>query len=97
MRSIAILGFTILAASPVSATVNLEYGHEYESAYLEQCSTEYSARSCICSMERLQEEVGFEKFAEQVAQHQSQFFEKSPLRDLSSDLLARCTAVGRVQ
>lgn len=97
MRSIAMLGLTILAASPASATVNLEYGYEYESAYLEQCTAEHSARACTCSMEKLQEEVGFEIFAEQIAQHRSQFFEKSRLRDLSSDLLARCTAVGRAQ
>ena len=93
MRSIILLGLA-LAASPVSATVNLEYGYEYEAAYLAQCTAEHSARACVCSMEKLQEVVGFDQFAEQLATHQSRFMERSKLRDLNVDLIARCTAVG---
>lgn len=96
MRSTILLGL-VLAASPASATVNLEYGHEYETAYLAQCTKEHSARTCACSMEKLQEAVGFEVFAEQLALHQVRFMERSKLRDLSVDLIARCTAVGSVQ
>jgi hypothetical protein len=96
MRKTILLGL-VLVASPSLANVNLEYGHEYETAYLAQCTAEHSARACACSMERLQEAVGFEQFAEQLATHQSRFMERSRLRDLTVDLIARCTAVGSAQ
>ena len=97
MRNAMLIGFAVLAASPSSATVSLEYGHDYEAAYIEQCTEEHSARTCSCSMEKLQDTVGFEQFAEEVAAHHSRFMERSQLRDLTLDLIARCTAVGSRQ
>ena len=97
MRTTILLGLAVLAASPSSAAVDLEYGYEYETAYLAQCTTEYSARACACAVERLQETIGLERFAEQIALRQTRSIERSRLRDLSADLVTRCTALGREQ
>lgn len=97
MKHLAIA--TILAAGFASSAtaVNLEYGHEYETAYLQQCEREHSERACRCSMEALQTRIGFEKFAEQVERHGQQIAESAGARMVSKDLLARCSAVGRLQ
>jgi hypothetical protein len=97
MRQIALAGFAVLVAFPAAAIVNLEYGMEYEQAYLDQCSISHSERACRCSMEALEEKVGFQEFAEQVAIYGKQMMERSDLRDLTTDLIARCTAVGTAQ
>ena len=74
------------------AGVNIEYGQEYEEAYLESCGKDNSTRACLCSMEALQEKVGFDRFAEEVDSHRTDFREHSELGQLATDLVAKCEA-----
>src|SRR4051794_39991276 len=59
------------------AGVNIEYGQEYEEAYLQTCERGNSARICSCSMEALEEKVGFTRFAEEVDRYRDEFMEES--------------------
>jgi hypothetical protein len=97
MRIAKLASVIALLATPAIADVNLEYGEEYETAYLDQCTREHSERACRCAMEGLQDRVGFITFAEEVDAHRRRFMERSQLRILVADLLGRCTAVGRAQ
>jgi hypothetical protein len=97
MRLAILTGVAIFAASPAIAAVNLEYGQEYETAYLTQCTVDQSQRTCQCAMELLQEKVGFWDFAEQVSLHRERFMQESDLREMATDLIARCTAIGAAQ
>lgn len=72
------------------AGVNLEYGQEYEQAYLETCEEGNSARACTCSMEALEEKVGFLRFAEEVDRYRTDFLDRSELAPLATDLVASC-------
>jgi hypothetical protein len=74
------------------AGVNIEYGQEYEEAYLQTCERDNSARVCSCSMEALQEKVGFTRFAEEVDRYRDEFLEESTLAVMANDLVARCEA-----
>jgi hypothetical protein len=87
----------MVLTGPAIAGVNLEYGQEYEEAYLLACERENSSRACICGMEALEHKVGFTKFAEEVDRHRDRFFERSPLATLATDLINTCTAVGQVR
>lgn len=96
MRITQLAGLIAFLATPAFAA-NLEYGQEYEIAYLEQCTQELSERACRCAMEALQSRVGFAAFADQVDAHGRFFMERSDLRVLADDLFGRCTAIGRAQ
>jgi hypothetical protein len=72
------------------AGVNLEYGQEYEQAYLETCEQGNSTRACTCSMEALEEKVGFQRFAEEVDRHRDDFLKRSDLATLATDLVVSC-------
>jgi hypothetical protein len=97
MRIAHLARFIVLFATPALAGANLEYGEAYETAYLDQCTREHSERACQCSMEALQDRVGFLAFAEEVDTHGRRFMEGSEFRFLAADLLGRCTAVGKAQ
>jgi hypothetical protein len=97
-RCLSALGVaTMLAAGPASAAVNLEYGLEYEEAYLELCKIEHSERACVCSMEALETRVGFEVFAEEISRHRAAFLDRSPLATAALDLIGSCTALGSLR
>jgi hypothetical protein len=66
---------------------------EYEEAYLLACTRDHSARACTCSMEALEDKVGFTRFAEEVDQHREDFLEESDLADMATDLVAHCKAI----
>jgi len=74
------------------AGVNIEYGQEYEEAYLQSCERGNSARACSCSMEALEEKVGFTRFAEEVDRYRDDFLEDSTLAVMATDLVATCEA-----
>jgi len=79
------------------AGVNLEYGQEYEEAYLLMCERENSPRVCSCAMTALEEKVGFTRFAEEIDRHREKFFERSTMATLATDLVHSCGAVVEVQ
>jgi hypothetical protein len=94
----SVIGVTGAALISVAAYagVNIEYGQEYEEAYLESCAHDSSMRACVCSMEALQEKVGFERFAEEIDRHRRDFRDQSELGPLATDLVAKCEATARV-
>ena len=79
-----------LISFAANAGVNLEYGQEYEQAYLETCEQGNSTRACTCSMEALEEKVGFQRFAEEVDRHRDDFLNRSELATLATDLVVSC-------
>jgi hypothetical protein len=79
-----------LFGSPAHAVLNLEYGQDYEVAYLVTCEQDHPSRACACSMVALQEKVGFVRFAEEVDQYREAFLEESPLATLANDLVVSC-------
>ena len=85
-----------LFARPAAA-INLEYGQEYEVAFLQQCDSVHGERACRCSMVALETRVGFERFAEEIERHRDHFFDRSDLRAEAVDLIGRCTAVSRIE
>jgi hypothetical protein len=87
----------MLVAGSAVAGVNLEFGQEYEEAYLLMCERENSPRVCSCSMAALEEKVGFTHFAEEVDRHREAFLERSPLATLATDLVNSCGAIGQVE
>lgn len=97
MRTAHLVSIIVLLAAPAFAGVNLEYGEAYETSYLDQCAQDHSERACRCSMEALQDRVGFVAFAEEVDAHGQRFLEASALRTLVADLIGRCTAIGSAQ
>lgn len=97
MRAAHLVSIIVVLAAPAFAGANLEYGEAYETAYLDQCAQGHSERACRCSMEALQDRVGFLAFAEEVDAHGRRFLEESALRTLVADLLGRCTAIGTAQ
>lgn len=97
MRVAILTGVATFVALPAVAAVNLEYGHEYETAYIALCTADQSQHTCQCAMERLEEKVGFWDFAEQVSLHGDRFMQESDLREIAIDLIARCTAIGKAQ
>jgi hypothetical protein len=86
----AVLGIALIGSA--GAEVNLEYGQEYEEAYLQFCTRGASASACTCSMEALETRVGFQHFAEEVDRHRDDFLEDSTLAPLATDLVASCEA-----
>jgi len=96
MRMILVAGLVALLAAPALAA-NLEYGQEYEAAFLDQCTQEHSERACQCAMELMESRVGFTAFADQVDEYRQSFMERSDLRLLAAELVGRCTAIGRAQ
>jgi hypothetical protein len=72
------------------AGVNLEYGQEYEEAYLQSCEKDNPSRACVCSMEALEEKVGFLRFAEEVDRYRTDFQDRSELATLAADLVVSC-------
>lgn len=93
MNFFRVAGMLACLTAPAVAGVNLEFGEEYETVYLAACTQEHSARACQCTMEALEERVGFMVFADQVDRYRDSLVERSDLGDLASDLLARCTAL----
>jgi hypothetical protein len=81
-----------LIGSAAQAGVNLEYGQDYEEAYMLACEQDNSRRACSCSMEALEERVGFTRFAEEVDRHRDDFLDHSELAVLATDLVALCEA-----
>jgi hypothetical protein len=92
--AIAVLSFSI-GSGAVAA--NLEYGHEYEAAFLQQCAREHNERTCRCSMQTLQTRIGFEKFAELAERRRHEVTQSEEARMAEADLLARCSAIGSLQ
>jgi hypothetical protein len=88
----ALLG-TALVSGAANAVVNLEYGMEYEEAYMLSCTRDHSPRACSCSMVALEEKVGFTRFAEEVDRHRDAFLEESDLAVMATDLVAQCKAI----
>jgi hypothetical protein len=88
----ALLGAALVSGA-ANAGPNLEYGQDYEEAYLLTCTRENSARACACSMEALEEKVGFTRFAEEVDRYGDDFLEDSDLATMAMDLVAHCEAV----
>jgi hypothetical protein len=86
----------IVAGSAV-AGVNIEYGQEYEEAYLLVCERENSPRACSCSMEALEQKVGFTRFAEEIDRYREEFLERSPLATLATDFVNACSAIGQLK
>jgi hypothetical protein len=86
----AVLSIALIGSA--SAGVNIEYGQEYEEAYLQSCERGNSARACSCSMEALEEKVGFTQFAEEVDRYRDDFLEESTLAVMANDLVATCEA-----
>jgi hypothetical protein len=83
----------MILTGPAIAEVNVEYGQEYEEAYLLMCESDHSYRVCSCGMATLQEKVGFQRFAEEVDRHREAFFERSPMATLATDLINICGAI----
>jgi hypothetical protein len=81
-----------LFGSPAHAVLNLEYGQDYEVAYLLTCEQDHPWRACSCSMVALEEQVGFVRFAEEVDRYREAFLEEAPLATLANDLVALCEA-----
>jgi hypothetical protein len=86
----AALSFALIGSA--NAGVNIEYGEVYEEAYLQICSRDNPMRACTCSMEALEEKVGFTRFAEEVDSHRDDFLKQSDLAVMASDLVAKCEA-----
>lgn len=87
----------MIVAGSAFAGVNLEYGQEYEEAYMQVCEQENSQRACSCSMAALEQKVGFTRFAEEVDRHREAFLERSPLATLATDLVNACNAIGQIK
>jgi hypothetical protein len=83
----------VILTGPALAEVNVEYGQEYEEAYLLMCERDNSHRACSCAMATLQEKIGFQRFAEEIERHRNAFFERSPMATLATDLVNACSAV----
>ena len=83
----------MILTGPTLAEVNVEYGQEYEEAYLLMCERDHSHRVCSCGMAALQDKVGFERFAVEIERHRNAFFERSPMATLAADLVDACGAV----
>lgn len=95
IRTIAAFGLLVgpvLAASP--APVSLEHGYEYEATFLRLCAEAFPGRDCQCGMELLQEEVGFQAFAEAVVRDADAFFRDSPLAGMTAGMIAACALRG---
>ena len=90
----SVIGVTSAAmiSAAAYAGANVEFGQEYEEAYLQSCQKDNSARACVCSMEALEEKVGFLRFAEEVDRHRTNFRDRSELAPLAADLVAKCEA-----
>ena len=73
-----------------NAGVNIEYGQEYEEAYLQLCSRDNVTEVCSCALEALEEKVGFMRFAEEIDRYRADFLADSPLAVLASDLIVLC-------
>ena len=96
-RVFPVISAAMVVAGSAFAGVNLEYGQEYEEAYLLVCERESSPRACSCSMAALQEKVGFTRFAEEIDRHREAFLERSPLATLATDLVNACNAIGQTE
>ena len=53
----------LILANTTSADPNVEYGEEYENAYLAACSAERPLAACQCSMEAIEDAISFRAFA----------------------------------
>lgn len=93
VTAFSLLAAAALAANP--AVVSLEHGYEYEAAFLMLCTESFPGRDCQCGMERLQDEVGFQAFAEEVARRADAFFEESPLAVRAAGKITACPQNGR--
>jgi hypothetical protein len=89
--TVAVLGVTLFGGA-AHAVLNLEYGQEYEVAYLQTCEQDHPSRACTCSMLALEEKVGFVRFAEEVDQYRETVLAEGPLAPLANGLLALCEA-----
>ena len=98
LRTFSVISAAAMAvAGSAFAGVNVEYGQEYEEAYLLVCEKEHSPRVCSCSLEALERKVGFDRFAQEMDRHRDAFLERSPLATLATDLANACSAIGRVK
>jgi hypothetical protein len=97
-RLLAIVAIAAVTAGHANAGPNIEFGQEYEEAYLLACESDRqnSHRTCVCSMEALEQKVGFTRFAEEMDRHREGFLERSVLATLAEDLVASCGMIGQV-
>ena len=81
---------TIGPTNVVSADPNVEYGEEYEAAYLAACSVNRPLAACQCSMEVIEDTISFNAFAALVEHHGGDIRRAVPAARVDPTLERRC-------
>jgi hypothetical protein len=80
----------LILANATRADPNVEYGEQYETAYLAACSAGRSLAACQCSMEAIEDTISFHAFATLIEQYGGDIRRAVPADRVDPVLERRC-------
>lgn len=90
LLSLLLAAPALVLANATSADPNVEYGEEYEIAYLAACSAERPLTACQCSMEAIEDTISFRAFAALIEQYGGDIRRAVPADRVDPVLERRC-------